>query len=129
MAVIEVVVAGLAVELSVVLVEAAGGESLAAALALDADFMEGSPVHRHDRLGRVDRGLAGRAEGGLGGCCPTHPGELLSGLLSSGATYMTERGKPDVYCPQRGRILCTLHQTRSNCVMKHPAWGGRIVRM
>ena len=72
MGVIKVVVAALAVELCVVLVEAGGGEGLAAAPALDADLVEGRPVHRHHRLGRVDRGLAGGAERSLGGSCPAH---------------------------------------------------------
>ena len=69
----ESLIASLAVELSVVLVETGGVEGLAAGLALDADLVEGSSVHGHHRLGRVDRGLAGRAPGGRGGSRPAHP--------------------------------------------------------
>ena len=69
----ESLIATLAVELSVVLVEAGGVEGLAAGPALDAHLVEGSSVHGHHRLGRVDGGLAGGAPGGCGGSRPTHP--------------------------------------------------------
>ena len=66
-------VAAFTVELGVVLVEAGGVEGLAAGLALDADLVEGSPVHRHHGLGREDGSLAGGAAGSRGGSRPTHP--------------------------------------------------------
>ena len=69
----ESLIATFAVELGVVLVEAGGVEGLPAALALDADLVEGSSVQGHHGLGRVDRGLAGRAPGGSGGSSPAHP--------------------------------------------------------
>ena len=69
----ESLVAGLAVELSVVLVEVGGVEGLAAGLALDADLVEGSSVHRHHRLCGVDGGLAGGTPGSSGGSRPAHP--------------------------------------------------------
>ena len=73
MSIEESLVAALTVELGVVLVEAGGVEGLAAGLALDADLVEGSPVHRHHGLGREDGGLAGGAAGSRGGSRPTHP--------------------------------------------------------
>ena len=74
----ESLVAGLAVELSVMLVEVGGVEGLAAGLALDADLVERSSVHRHNRLCGVDRGLAGGAPGSRGGSRPAHPETDLS---------------------------------------------------
>ena len=63
----ESVVATLAVELHVVLVEAGGVEGLAAGLALDTDLVPGSSVHGHHGLRRVDGGLAGGTAGRRGG--------------------------------------------------------------
>ena len=69
----ESLIATLAVELGVVLVEAGGVEGFAAAPALDAHLVEGSSVQGHHRLGGVDGGIAGGAPGGRGGSRPTHP--------------------------------------------------------
>ena len=87
----ESIVAALAEELSVVLVEAGGVEDLAAALALDADLVEGGPVHRHHGLRRVDGGLADRAAGGRGGSCPTHPATTTTVRL--GQVWQEEGGR------------------------------------
>ena len=73
MGVKQTVVAGLAVQLAPVLVHGGRVERLAAVLTLDALLVEGSPVHGHHGLRRVDGGLAGGAQGGPGGSCPTHP--------------------------------------------------------
>ena len=56
-----VVVASFTVKLGLVLVDVGRGERLGAGLALDALLVEGSAVHRHAGLGRIDASFAGRA--------------------------------------------------------------------
>ena len=61
----EVLIARLAVELLLVFIQSVRRERLLAEQALDAGLVEGSPVRRHEGLGRVDGSRAGRAPRGL----------------------------------------------------------------
>ena len=66
------IVAVLAEQLVLVLVESAGVQSLPALEAFNALLVEGTPVSRHNSLCWIYRYIAGRTPGGGGGTTPRH---------------------------------------------------------
>ena len=135
-------VAAFTVELGVVLVEAVGVEGLAAGLALDADLVEGSPVHRHHGLGREDGSLAGGAAGSRGGSCPTHPattttqtgtgtGRSLQSQLEMawGEVRRTSyiKGKIPRNPLKTCKSLCFLNIPKNSYIFKRPMGGREVV--